>query len=354
MNDHSANSLPHNRKSRLSTGIYVTLLVLAGAGLLAYAQAYAQQLEPQAQRISQAAIHADHETLAATQARIKALNDKGIRVDNYHLAKAQCWLDTSFHEYTRNDRGGYPQAALDEAVKLIGALEAGTDPGWETPLVNGAEKLRPDLWAKYDSLKKMEGFSCAAQATACAEVELVHAGNEIHDGGWRHAKPYVQIAEDLTAKAERREAECKQPEVAPPVETEQFDLAADALFKFDRGDLAGMLPEGKAKLDELVARLNSVYANVERIRLVGHTDRLGTDAYNQKLSDRRAWTVKQYLQDQGISAPVQAEGAGESQPTGTTTQCVGERATKILTQCLQPDRRVSVEITGVKRTKSTE
>ena len=305
------------------------------------------KLQPQQERISQKAIRADHESYQATQGRIKTLNDKGVRVDNYHLAKAQCWLDTSFHEYTRTDRGGYPQAAMDESVKLIAALEAGRDPGWETPLVNGADKLRPDLWAKYDSLKKMEGFSCAAQATACAEVELVHAGNEIHDGGWRHAKPYLQIAEDLTAKAERREAECRQPEPAPQVE--QFDLAADALFKFDRGDLDGMLAQGRSKLDELAARLGQVYANVERIRLVGHTDRLGSDAYNQKLSEQRAWTVKQYLQQQGINTAIQAEGKGESEPTGRTTECRGERATHALPQCLQPDRRVSVEVVGTRR-----
>ena len=325
-----------------------TALCLAILAAAVSANAQDAQLRPQQERISQQAIRADHDSYPATQGRIKALNDKGVRVDDYHLSKAQCWLDTSFHEYSRNDRGGYPQAAMEESVKLISALEEGRDPGWETPLVNGAQKLRPDLWAKYDALKKSEGFSCAAQATACAEVELVHAGNEIHDGGWRHAKPYIQIAEDLTAKAERREAECKQPEPAPQVE--QFDLAADALFKFDRGELAGMLPQGRAKLDELAARLSQAYSNVERIRLVGHTDRLGSDAYNQKLSEQRAWTVKQYLQQRGITAAIQAEGRGEAEPTGTTTSCKGERAIAALTQCLQPDRRVSVEIVGTRRT----
>lgn len=346
-NDTRSSNTSSAKRTRLSVMIYVSLLSLATVGIVAMAHAQDAQLQPAPARISQAAIHADHDTLQTTQGRIKALNDKGVRVDNYHLAKAQCWLDTSFHEYTRNDRGGYPQAALNEAVKLISALENGADPGWETPLVNGAEKLRPDLWAKYDSLKRMEGFSCAAQATACAEVELVHAGNEMHDGGWRHAKPYIQIAEDLTAKAERREAECKQP--APEPQVERFDLSADALFKFDRGDLAGMLPQGKAKLDELAARLNQAYANVESIRLVGHTDRLGSDAYNQKLSEQRAWTVKQYLQQQGISAAIQAEGKGESQPTAGTADCKGERANKALTRCLQPDRRVSVEIVGTRK-----
>jgi outer membrane protein OmpA-like peptidoglycan-associated protein len=131
---------------------------------------------------------------------------------------------------------------------------------------------------------------------------------------------------------------------------EQFDLSADALFKFDRGDLGGMLPQGKAKLDELAARLNQAYANVDSIRLVGHADRLGGDAYNQKLSEQRAWTVKQYLQQRGITAAIQTEGRGEAEPTGTTTSCKGERAIAALTQCLQPDRRVSVEIVGARRT----
>lgn len=310
--------------------------------------AVAQQLQPQQDRISGPAIRADHQTYLDTQARIKALNDRGIRVDNYHLSKAQCWLDTSFQEYTRNDRGGYPQAALDESVKLIAALENGQDPGWETPLVNGAQKLRDDLWAKYDALKKMEGFSCAAQATACAEVELVHAGNEIHDGGWRHAKPYIQIAEDLVSKAERREAECRAAP-APQPTTERFDLAADALFKFDRSDEAALLPEGKSKLDELARRLDQGYASIERISLVGHTDRLGNEVYNQGLSERRAETVKQYLQARGVNAPIQTRGRGEHEPTGLAAHCKGERATRALTQCLQPDRRVSVEVVGIKR-----
>ena len=325
-----------------SAVLCMVVMVLADS-----AHAQSATLQPAEQRISQQAIRADHDSYQATQGRIRALNDKGVRVDNYHLSKAQCWLDTSFHEYTRNDRGGYPQAALAESVKLIGALENGSDPGWETPLVNGAEKLRPDLWAKYDALKQAGGFSCAAQATACAEVELVHAGNEIHDGGWRHANPYIQIAEDLAAKAEHRQTECTQPQAVPQVE--QFDLSADALFKFDRGDLAGMLPAGRDTLDEMVAKLNRVYANVERIRLVGHTDRLGNEAYNQQLSGQRAWTVKQYLQQRGISAAIQAEGVGESQATGQTGQCRGERATAALVQCLQPDRRVGVEVVGVKR-----
>ena len=290
---------------RLATGrsalaLGAGLSLLCGAGV-AWAQ---EDLQPAPARISEAAIHADHETYKTTQGRIKALNDKGIEVDNYHLSKAQCWLDTSFHEYTRNDRGGYPQAALSESAKLIGALEAGTDPGWETPLVNGAEKLRPDLWARYDALKQHKGFKCAMQATACAEVELVHAGNEIHDGGWRHAKPYIQIAEDLLSKAEELANCLRSPNRLPhrrPQRPKPSALISPPSFVQVRpGDLAGLLPEGKGKLDELAQRLADGYVQIDTLRLTGHTDRLGSDAYNQRLSEQRAATIKQYLQSKGL------------------------------------------------------
>ncbi|MEI2453545.1 OmpA family protein [Lysobacter firmicutimachus] len=320
-------------------------LLLNGAS---QAQTAAPALTPPAQRIAGAAIHADHRAYAAAQGRIRALNDGGRRVADYHLAKAQCWLDTSFHEYSRNDRGGYPQAALAESIALIEALEGGRDPGFETPLVNGAEKLRADLWARYDALRGQSGFRCAAQATACAEVELVHAGNEIHDGGWRHAKPYIQIAEDLTARAEAAAAACPPPaspeRPAPPAES-RYDLSADALFAFDRGDLAGLLPRGQGQLDALAAELRG-RSDVAGLRIVGHSDRLGSEAYNQRLSQQRAQSVRAYLLAQGVRVPIEAEGRGEREPV--SRGCAGERADAALKQCLQPDRRVQIDVRPVR------
>ncbi|PJK13997.1 flagellar motor protein MotB [Lysobacteraceae bacterium NML07-0707] len=346
--NHNNPAQSHNRNMAGILGAAVLVLASICSPVMA------QELNAAKERISGNAIRADHATYENLQGRIKALNDGGIRVDDYHLSKAQCWLDTSFHEYTRNDRGGYPQAALDESARIIRALEGKQDPGNETSLVNDAQRLREDLWVKFTSLKTHAGFSCAAQAVACGEVELVHAGNEIHDGGWRHAKPYIQIAEDHLKKAEERAAACLPPPappapVAPAPTVERFDISADALFRFDRGDLAGLLPAGKTRLDELAANLAGTYVKIDSIRLVGHTDRLGEVEYNQRLSEQRVQTVKQYLQGQGVSAPTEAIGVGESQPSGKTGHCRGERATAALTTCLQPDRRVSVEVTGSKR-----
>jgi OmpA-OmpF porin, OOP family len=124
---------------------------------------------------------------------------------------------------------------------------------------------------------------------------------------------------------------------------EKITVAADALFDFNK---AVLRPEGKAKLDELVSKAAAI--KLEVILAVGHTDRIGGDAYNQKLSEKRAAAVKEYLVAKGIEANrVYTEGKGKTQPvTGDT--CKGNAKTKALISCLQPDRRVDIEVIGTK------
>ena len=105
--------------------------------------------------------------------------------------------------------------------------------------------------------------------------------------------------------------------VAPPVSPvgEKVTFAADAFFDFDKATLK---PEGKAKLDDLVGKLGAI--NLEVIIAVGHTDSIGTVAYNQKLSVRRAESVKAYLVSKGVEANrIYTEGKGESQPIAPNT-----------------------------------
>lgn len=309
------------------------------AGLSACAMA--APLAPQQERIGDATIYRDHGVYRETQQRIKAQNDGGRRVADYQLSKAQCWLDVSFHEYSRNDRGNFPQGALDESQRILSALEGGKDPGWETPLVNDAEKLRPDLWARHAALKQHAGFPCATQQTACAEVELVHAGNEIREAGWRHAKPYVQIAEDLTGQAEQAAAGCLPPPPAPVVATPpmpaKITLSADALFRFDRSGPADLLPRGRAELDQLAQNIGA--AGIASLTVIGHTDRLGSEAYNLRLSLARANTVKSYLQQRGVTLPIAVEGRGKREQIAA---CDGVGPKAALIACLQPNRRVEV------------
>jgi OOP family OmpA-OmpF porin len=132
---------------------------------------------------------------------------------------------------------------------------------------------------------------------------------------------------------------------APKPDASKVTLAADALFDFNKADLR---PEGKAKLDDVAAKIKSI--KLEVIIAVGHADRIGKDAYNQKLSEQRSASVKAYLVSKGVEANrVYAEGKGETQPKTTAAMCGTSVAkSKKLIDCLQPDRRVDIEIIGTK------
>jgi OmpA-OmpF porin, OOP family len=345
-----------------------TVAVIASAACFS---AHAQTtLAPQASRISDTVIQADHKAYEALQGRIKGINDTGRPVRDYHLSKAQCWLDVSMHEYTRNDRSAFPQEAMTESEKLIVIMErAGsakplTSP-WETPLVNKAAKLRPDLWARVEALKKHEGFACAAQRTACSEVELVHAGNEFNQQQWRHAKPYVQIAEDQLLEAERLAESCipPAPKVAllpapvpapvpvpvPAPVVQPVQLAANVVFNFDRHTTGEMRPQSRAEVDELIAKMKSGI-KVNAVKLSGHADRLnstGNVKYNQQLSEKRAITVREYLVAAGVSpALISYEYKGD---TEQVADCSGKFKNKrLLEECLLPNRRVAIQVSGVR------
>jgi OmpA-OmpF porin, OOP family len=163
-------------------------------------------------RVTDAAIHADLNYIEALQARAAKLNDASQRKPNganvpvrgYHLAKAQAWLDFALDEYHENDRGPIIENALAQAEVLIGALELDSQQiNPDTPIVRGSSKLREDLWTKAANAKQHPNFACAAQKVAQLEVQLVWAGHEYAESGWRHAKPYIQIAEDLSAQIEK-------------------------------------------------------------------------------------------------------------------------------------------------------
>ncbi len=121
---------------------------------------------------------------------------------------------------------------------------------------------------------------------------------------------------------------------APAVAATKVTYAADAFFDFDKSVLK---PEGKAKLDDLVGKIQGI--NLEVIIAVGHTDSVGSDAYNQKLSVRRAESVKAYLVSKGIEKNrVYTEGKGEKQPVADNKTSEGRAK----------NRRVEIEVVGTR------
>jgi OOP family OmpA-OmpF porin len=137
----------------------------------------------------------------------------------------------------------------------------------------------------------------------------------------------------------------------PPVEPapvkllpKKIDFSADALFDFDKYALK---PKGTEMLDELASVLSG--ATYDTISAVGYTDPIGSAAYNQKLSERRANAVKTYLTGKGIAPEkVAAQGKGKDNLKVTFADCKGSKGRKALIECLQPNRRVEVSVSGTK------
>jgi OOP family OmpA-OmpF porin len=126
------------------------------------------------------------------------------------------------------------------------------------------------------------------------------------------------------------------PAPQPPAAS-KVTYAADAFFDFDKSVLKA---EGKAKLDDLASKVKAI--NLEVIIAVGHTDSVGTDAYNQKLSVRRAEAVKAYLVSKGIEKNrVYTEGKGEKQPVADNKTAEGRAK----------NRRVEIEVVGTRPNK---
>jgi len=124
------------------------------------------------------------------------------------------------------------------------------------------------------------------------------------------------------------------PAPAPVPTSEKVSYSADAFFDFDK---AVLKPAGQASLDDLAGKLKDM--NLEVIIAVGHTDSIGTDAYNQKLSVRRAEAVKAYLQGKGVEANrIYTEGKGEKQPVADNKTAEGRAK----------NRRVEIEVVGTR------
>lgn len=127
--------------------------------------------------------------------------------------------------------------------------------------------------------------------------------------------------------------------------TEKLTLSADGFFRFDGSSEADLLPEGERRIRALAGELKRNFRMLNHVTITGHTDRLGSDAYNERLSLVRADTVRALLVREGLdAAKLRTVGVGKRQPVVTT--CAGTQATPELVRCLQPNRRLELEVQG--------
>ena len=178
------------------------------------------------------------------------------------------------------------------------------------------------------------------------DINLISAGLLYRFG--RHAPVAVPPAPPPPfAAAPAIEAPPVQRELPPPPRPspKRVSFSADSLFDFGK---ATVKPAGKQSLDQLAKDLKGT--QFETITVLGYSDRIGNPAYNQKLSTRRAEAVRDYLVDAlGIpSSKTQVKGMDGSDPVTKPNECPGQTRSPKLIACLQPDRRVEVEVSGTK------
>ncbi|MES2501406.1 MAG: OmpA family protein [Pseudomonadota bacterium] len=232
--------------------------------------------------------------------------------------------------------------------KIPGNSIDGKNTSWLAGLGFGAQYLINDTFGLQADLRH-QWSRAELEVNGVSDKETI--GNTLFNLGGilRFGAPAAVVAEAAPEPAPIAAAPEPTPEPAPapaPVvctpQTETITVGAEKLFSFDKANLRD---EGKAALDEAAAKIK---ANPEfkAVIVTGHTDRLGSDAYNQKLSERRANIVKDYLAAQGVDQSIiQAVGKGESEPV---VECAGNSKTQKLITCLQPNRRVTIQAEGKK------
>ena len=197
------------------------------------------------------------------------------------------------------------------------------------------------------------------RVTFQADVRDVHGfvgGNQFPKSGFQSDNIYVTLGLNIALEAPpapsappvapaayvaEAPAAAPAPVPAAPARFEKVSLSATELFSFDSDKLNPSQP----KLDDIANLLNA-NAGVTNVVITGHADRLGNDAYNQKLSERRANVVKDYLVSKGVAAErLNAMGKGESSPVA---EC-NDKNRAALIKCLEPNRRVEVEQITVER-----
>jgi OOP family OmpA-OmpF porin len=205
---------------------------------------------------------------------------------------------------------------------------------WRTGYYTPADAIQGCDLPLCTSKEKLEGGKCVpidpvcvapqvldAVKHVCYTPEIVCQAPQVKKDGVCVTLPPVCVAPQTLV-----DGKCVEPQ------SKKVSFAADALFDFDK---AVLKPEGMAKLDDMAGKLKAI--NLEVIIAVGHTDSVGTDAYNQKLSIKRAEAVKAFLMSKGVEANrIYTEGKGEKQPVQDNKSAAGRAA----------NRRVEIEVVG--------
>lgn len=345
---------------------WIGAIALIGLGLACSATTGPSGLNAPSQRITDEAIGEDLQLLKTWRGRLDALAaDKSPDpARRYVLAKARAWLALSTDEYWANDRGPIVEESLGEAMRLSSSLVDGEKDRveGETKLPSGTRLVRPDLWSAVKRFKAHPRFDLVAEEVAQLEVELVRAGHDGAPGAACSAEPHIKEADSLGTYVDSVLKSAPPPEpvvpIVPPVPTvTPPDRDRDGVP--DMIDCCPNTPAGlpvdargcPAPVQNNVAVLDGVEFDIDRyvlrprsravldsvglellrragvpVALSGHTDSIGTESYNQTLSENRAKTVLQYLVSRGVAKDrITSAGYGELRPRDTNRTSAGRQ-----------------------------
>ncbi|SUO94774.1 OmpA family protein [Suttonella ornithocola] len=224
--------------------------------------------------------------------------------------------------------------------------------GWVSPDIRASERHKQQvlsatlnnelasfvIWENTMKLKKLLAVAVLASFASYASAQTQLEDLTSNAGG-EQILVKNNFGECVTVQANRNLTGCGAQEPAVQVErvleSQVITLSADTYFNFDKYNLK---PEGKAAIQQLAQQLNARGADVQKIVVVGNTDSIGTEAYNQKLSERRAATVANYLIENGVPAQIiQAYGDGENNPVASNKTAEGRAL----------NRRVVITVDGI-------
>ena len=308
-----------NRTLRTLIAPLACALVLSTLAAATPRPAWTDALTPLRQRSSDEVVSRDLGRMVALGNRLDASGSG----DLWRRVRARELLAAARIEYMDNDRTGFDAAAYAEALAL-GEQIADHAPSVTRDnvpagvILPGSTRVREDLWSALESLKKGDGFDCAVEPLAQAEVQLLWAGNEQVDQGDCRTSPHVAAAERLLDEARVKAAAClpppvallkpePAPEVLKPAEPvqpvaaaptpEELRIPRNVHFALDKYFLSD---RSRSVIAGVVAVMKQ-YPGIS-VRLEGHTDSRASVAYNLRLSRNRVEAVRRHMAALGIPA----------------------------------------------------
>lgn len=251
--------------------------------------------------------------------------------------KAACTVELAAHTYREVNTKGVTEFLAAQAMRY--AAMGKEDPGM-MPALPSTPRLYPERRLAIQGLKADQ---CSAPKAHCAEVMLAGAEYEMKENYPRHAEEFLEKADRLIQEAKAETCPVPAVKNVPPA-LKNISLSADTLFAFGSARLS---ENGKADLNRLAGQVRAENVRLQSVNIEGHSDRIGPDASNMRLSEQRARAVANYLtanHPEWMEARINVIGYGESRPV---KMCGGATSLPALKSCLQPNRRVEVKITGI-------